>query len=95
MSSALVSGFLSPAPPGKFRSAHMLIKKKEHTQNIARIFTKYKYQWIVAIKRFSLARNQIIKEREKLLAGICRNFKILILICKYQPGESWVELSSC
>ena len=66
-----------------------------HTQNIARIFTKYKYQWIVAIKRFTLARNQIIKEREKLLAGICRHFKILILICKYQPGESWVELSSC
>ena len=24
-----------------------------------------------------------------------RNFKILILICKYWPGETWVELSLC
>ena len=28
MSSALVGGFLSTAPPNKFKSAHMLIKKK-------------------------------------------------------------------
>ena len=54
MSSALVGGFLSTAPPGKFRSAQMLIKKKCTLRMLAQVLkhlSATRETWVQSLSR--------------------------------------------
>ena len=54
MSSALVGGFLSTAPPNKFKSAHMLIKKKCTLRMVAQMLKRLsamRETWVQSLGR--------------------------------------------
>ena len=62
MSSALVGGFLSTAPPNKFKSAHMLIKKKCTLRMVAQMLKRLsamRETWVQSLGREDLLEKEM------------------------------------